>query len=58
MTSVFLFEFQNFYVTNIAVCDIIKYISENDFCRNESIFKSYFTNILPIMKLFACKVNY
>ena len=26
MTSDFLFEFPNFYVTNVAVCDIIKMI--------------------------------
>ena len=28
----------NFYVTNETTYDIIKNISENDFCGNESIF--------------------
>ena len=32
-------------------------ISENDFCGNESIFKFYFTDVLPIIKLITCKID-
>lgn len=47
----------NFYVTNETIYDIIKHISENDFCGNESIF-ILFIRILPIMGLNDCKVEY
>ena len=32
-------------------------ISEKDFCGNESIFKFYFTDVLPIIKLITCKID-
>ena len=48
----------NFYVTNETTYDIIKHISENDFCGNESIFIILFIRILPIVGLNDCKVEY